>query len=526
MENESNCDICTEKYTPEKRKKITCSGCEMKCCRECVRKYLTNDTMIADPHCMGCRLGWSQSLVYEAVGKTFVTKDINSHRRKILLERNRANIPAVQEYALARRDVPKLEEEYNTKRSEFEAELRLKRKEWIEANAWRTKEITRLRRIIDPRWENRERGERAKFIHKCSNEGCEGFLSSAWKCGVCNTYTCMDCGKNKGTNTEDRENVHECIREDVESFTLIKSQCKPCPNCATQIYKIEGCDQMWCTVCNTPFSWRTGQRINGGTIHNPHYFEWARRQGGGQMHRQPGDIVCGNEVDNFDLQHSLNMVFLNNREAALLIENPVYDYFSWLLMRRNHYSDIELRHLNPPREGVDRIDKNMLSDFIVGDIDEEAFSSLLLKIDKKRRFNAEMYSIVETFTVVVNDQILKILQTIREHTGGRNLSRDGSTREKLKCMVFETMLQLLEFSNYLCGNLDKLSVTYGYKKPLLSRDLELNTQKISWILKDIVRMEVFSEYNFNVNPNYWKGAWPPENLVNYPPRVQWVRRRY
>ena len=46
-------------------------------------------------------------------------------------------------------------------------------------------------------------------------------------------------------------------------IALIKKETVKCPNCATPIYKISGCDQMWCTSCNIAFNWRTGRKIKG-----------------------------------------------------------------------------------------------------------------------------------------------------------------------------------------------------------------------------------------------------------------------
>ena len=43
-----------------------------------------------------------------------------------------------------------------------------------------------------------EKKQAAQFIRKCPADGCEGFLSSAWKCGVCNIWACPHCFAAKG----------------------------------------------------------------------------------------------------------------------------------------------------------------------------------------------------------------------------------------------------------------------------------------------------------------------------------------
>jgi hypothetical protein len=52
------------------------------------------------------------------------------------------------------------------------------------------------------------------------------------------------------------------------------------------------CDQMYCTECHTAFSWNTGHVVNG-VIHNPHYYEFLRKQGNGVAPRNAGDVPCG-----------------------------------------------------------------------------------------------------------------------------------------------------------------------------------------------------------------------------------------
>jgi hypothetical protein len=131
--------------------------------------------------------------------------------------------------------------------------------------------------------------ERAAFIQKCPKDACEGFLSKQWKCGICDGKFCKDCHETK-------DDIHSCNPDLVASIKAIKKEAKPCPKCASQISKIDGCDQMWCTQCKTAFSWNTG-RIETHVVHNPHYFQWLR-ENGNIVPRAPGDApnpmaACG-----------------------------------------------------------------------------------------------------------------------------------------------------------------------------------------------------------------------------------------
>jgi hypothetical protein len=131
--------------------------------------------------------------------------------------------------------------------------------------------------------------ERAAFIQKCPKDACEGFLSKQWKCGICDGKFCKDCHETK-------DDIHACNPDLVASVKAIKKEAKPCPKCASQISKIDGCDQMWCTQCHTAFSWNTG-KVETHIVHNPHYFQWLR-ENGNIVPRAPGDApnpmaACG-----------------------------------------------------------------------------------------------------------------------------------------------------------------------------------------------------------------------------------------
>ena len=71
---------------------------------------------------------------------------------------------------------------------------------------------------------------------------------------------------------------HICKEEDVESVKEIRKHSQQCPSCKIRIFRISGCDTMWCTNCNTGFNWRTGIIIqNVRELHNPHYAEFVSK---------------------------------------------------------------------------------------------------------------------------------------------------------------------------------------------------------------------------------------------------------
>ena len=111
---------------------------------------------------------------------------------------------------------------------------------------------------------NNNNNERQSIGRPCPKENCRGFLSSQWKCSVCDMWTCPECHQLKGFT---RDAHHTCNPDDVATAKLLNSDTKPCPSCRTPIHKLVGCDQMWCTQCHTGFSWRSALYKHVSIIH-------------------------------------------------------------------------------------------------------------------------------------------------------------------------------------------------------------------------------------------------------------------
>lgn len=117
-----------------------------------------------------------------------------------------------------------------------------------------------------------------QFIQGCPFGDCKGLIDSEkFMCSICFGRVCKKCRISIQPSSSGSKK-HKCKPEDIESVKLIKTDTKACPKCSTNIYRISGCHQIWCTQCHVAFDWVTG-KIETGTIHNPHYIEFIKNRG-------------------------------------------------------------------------------------------------------------------------------------------------------------------------------------------------------------------------------------------------------
>lgn len=277
VEEPEQCPCCIENYTPILRKKAVCKYCKADTCSKCIEKYLLQG--INDAHCLHCRVNYNDTTLREICTMTYVQQVYFKHRQEVLLNREKANLPGLQDAALEERDKREREAKVAKMRKELikmEDNLKAMNDKYYEVyNDYYTKlslksdvsalrdelstitvqmdnyrdDITKFKnKIYDTRYPVRidangnkveaDKEERKKFIRRCARDNCQGYLSSAWKCGLCEYYTCSKCFIPK---TKKHDDPHECKQEDIDTAELIKKDSKPCPNCGEFIMKSSGC---------------------------------------------------------------------------------------------------------------------------------------------------------------------------------------------------------------------------------------------------------------------------------------------
>jgi len=286
-----SCTICFDPFNASTRKPIRCpiDSCAKTACRTCYQTFLCGDD-VSVPKCMFCATQFTHSqLQHIGLTKSFLLGDFAKHQQDVLFAQEQAMLPAAQAAVAHDRLIKNIDDQIKDVSSQIKQLTALKL------------DLLRTKRQLQRQGPGQDHADQADtFIHRCADSGCNGFVSSAWKCATCDKYTCPHCRELK---TERDDPLHVCNPDSVASVALLKNDTKPCPNCKVPVHKTEGCDQMFCTQCKRLWSWNTGKFETRG--HNPHYLQWMRDNHPGGIPRDPNDVLCGREIDP-RLLHQLN----------------------------------------------------------------------------------------------------------------------------------------------------------------------------------------------------------------------------
>ena len=452
----SSCNICCDKFNNSRNTEVKCIHCEFSACRACCQTYIVDQTKAK---CMNndCIPEWSRKFLVANFTKTFVNNEWKKVREKVLYDGEKALLPATQGLVAQRKH-----------RAKMLADVKEVDRQILALQTQRTDLLASANR-----GEMRQYGqqERRHFIRACPQEECRGFLSQQWKCGTCATWTCPECHEVKG---EFQDSPHTCDPNNVETAKLLAQDTKSCPKCATGIFKIEGCDQMWCTQCHTAFSWRTG-RIETH-IHNPHFYEWQRRNNNGQAPRNEGDFPCGAMELDYRMPQIINQMM---RRKLFEPPNETAVIETTILVRRVEriiQSTLHLREVQLPTYIVDHVQNNLELRvvYLMNEITEDEFKVRTQRANKQHEKKREMGDIIRLYVQTITD----ILSRLNEYVHSRTdlVDQDGDnqallpvrarTREE-RCAIRQRVNDILNESEvirvYANECLVDIANTYGSK---------------------------------------------------------------
>jgi hypothetical protein len=260
-------------------------------------------------------------ILYKQESKLFDASILLIERSKkiALLEKQRAELPI--KYAMKRQEVLfMINEFYNNTDVLMTPKDVIDRYRMLIAQSNTTDDLNNEHNAIGHEIEQLKvsNATRKSGTRPCLAVGCNGVHSTDnvdanghMICAICGVKACSSCFESVPNNE------HKCDPAVLESLQLLDATTRPCPNCNTQITKTEGCSQMFCTACRTPFDWNT-LKIIKGRFHNPHTNDatWNPNS----MGRDPLDIQCGRDLSNEVIREMQDTMLRLNVDHSVVVD--------------------------------------------------------------------------------------------------------------------------------------------------------------------------------------------------------------
>lgn len=397
---EQSCLICAENFTDTKRPPITCEYCSFVACIVCCQHYILDQELSV---CMNtdCKKEWTRKFVVNTFPKTWVSKKWKDMNAKVGVDKEKALFPATMGVV---------------------AELKAKENIKAEIEKIKRRELAYMHRRENLEIQLRNGGDviAAKTVsngRKCPDDECRGYLSTQWKCGLCEKWACPECHVVKG---DTRDADHTCDPDTLATAKLLSKDTKPCPKCSTPIHKIEGCDQMWCTQCHTGFSWKRGTIEN--RVHNPHYYEWQRQNGGGRAPRNVGDFECGRDIGDH------NIVPLLTQALGKLPANPIKNNIITIIRNTIHLHEVNGQWFRPPNEDVNQ---DARIKYITKKYDDKKFASIIHKNNKAIAKKQDIFNVIQLQYQGVTDIVFRIIDSLKPTAKIHPMFRLGSSEKRI-----------------------------------------------------------------------------------------------
>lgn len=416
-----SCTVCCS----DVKKLVKCSSCEYEACKYCIRIYVLQKDSLS---CMNCKKEWTEDFCIGNLGKRFMQDKYSEYLFEIEWKKEMSRLPESQTII------------------DTEQKIQVLRKKQSELY----KEISTIQEQIQELKTNKPK--QTRYICKCPN--CNGFISSSYKCGVCEIKICKDCREIKDKN-------HQCNSETVETIKLLKDDSKPCPKCAIPIFKIDGCDQMFCTSCKTTFSWKTN-KIETKIFHNPHYYAWMRKRvDDGELKEVPR-----NDCNNIP---QLPAISFKNKTITEIYRHAMA--------------------FNDVKEDI-KDNGDLRMDFLKNEITEEKFKTILRSRIKKDKKIIEYNQVTQTFVLAVFDIVRNLNRKI-------SLAKTNEMKHKLLQIAESELLTIMKYTN---KQIQIVRDKYNSKAYLLLKKILLDDP--NYYIDNLISIKGLSASKINKLRNY------------------------
>jgi hypothetical protein len=393
------CNLCEEEMIDNDR--VICPFCKIEICETCFQYSLTME--LKNSTCIYCHERLSLEFILSNNENDWCKKIFIPFFENLCLETEKNLLPSTvnkyKKYLEIKNIKAKIKDLPSNKNIEFMLKKQIKK---IKTENKEIYNIELNKKIIDRNLikdnlqkklsdlENKKiivKKEETIYISKCTYQNCRGYINKSYFCDLCNNSICKACMKIKANNEE-----HICNKDDISSALFIKESSKPCPKCYVSIFKISGCNQMFCTNCKTVFDW-ISLKIDTGSVHNQHYFEWLTTLNNTSNEQRLENIACGNIVDIYPIGLSkIDNNYINKRKFTKIF-----------LLNREFHGEI----INEIRLKMKNNFEKYRIEFLDNQLSEELWKKKIAKDTIESEKIKSIIEILELYITITSDYIRK-----------------------------------------------------------------------------------------------------------------------
>jgi hypothetical protein len=205
---------------------------------------------------------------------------------------------------------------------------------------------------------------------------------------------------------------------------------------------------MFCISCQTPFDWNTGKIVTSGVIHNPHYYEWLKRNGQ-SLPRNPADVPCGGYPRGWELRRF-------PRDFPRSVERGLHEFHRICMEIQDASTRNWQTHLT--QDAGNRINVA----FLLGDYDEKRWGQLLVQQERKKKRDSEVQEIFAAFRMVA-------VELLNRFQNQRPDSRDPAVlMTELVQLVQQILVESAALLDMINEAFKQVSIRHHYAAPYIS----------------------------------------------------------
>lgn len=434
------CELC--KDTIQDNDRIICPHCSIDICESCFQYSITMD--LQNPICIYCKKNISIEFIISNNSTLWCKTVFLEYYSNLLLEQEKSKlsdtIPKYKIYLkirylkqerlglLTNKGIKNSIKKLELRNNEILDKITFLINERNDKKMCLTAEIDELDLLYTNK--KKEKKEKILYIKKCPNQECNGFINSKYFCDLCSTKICEAC-------MNIQEDEHICNRDDIETADLIKKSSKSCPKCFTSIFKISGCNQMFCTSCQCVFDWES-LKIETGSVHNQHYFDWITTLQNSSTQARVEIDACGN-IDDIYHRLLLTQSFRKYYITSIYVANRELENYIIPLLTNKFKNNFEKYRIL----------------FLDNEITNEKWKKKLINDVIFNENNQSYIDVLNMFVTVTSDFIRKLCY------GLDGISSDNY-ESKIRSFVGEIQYDLSNFVLYVKKCLNTILCTFGH----------------------------------------------------------------